>query len=546
MAFTYKKLKLNTRMIIVLGLVSTIQTGSIGLFAWKYLSSSLDEQIGTRALHVAKTIATMPEIISSAKSRDTEFLQPLALQLAQRNNALFIVVGDANGIRLAHPNPKMIGRSMADDDGDNNEIALVDGQSYISKAKGSMGFSMRGKAPIFDANGKDVVGLVSVGYQLDQVANTISRYSQGLFFVILVMFVLSVLMAIIVASRFKQEIFGLEPEQIARSFEERNATLQSVREGIISINSEGIITTFNRNAIETLVLQSAGPLAGRHISDVLPQSGMLDILENGEPQFDREVWLNNRSIIVNRLPVKQGEQLIGVVSSFRLKNELDMVSQKLTQIEQYADTLRSQAHEYSNKLHTLAGLIQIGASDKALEIISKETVDHQELIKLLLQSVPDPIVAGCLLGKYNRAREMGLNLIIDPESQMLDLSEDIPREHLVSALGNLIDNALEATRRKTLSGGNVFVSLMDLGNDLIFEVEDQGSGINDSMQNKIFDKGYTSKSGSNHGIGLHLVKQFVDQVNGTITVENIGESPDNLSGSRFTLYIPKSQARDPA
>ena len=544
MAFTYRKLKLNTRMIIVLGLVSTITTGSIGLFAWKYLSSSLDEQIGLRALHVAKTIATMPEIITSVKNRDTTFLQPLALDLADTNDALFIVIGDAEGVRLAHPNPDKIGKSMADDDGDNNETALIDGESYISEAKGSLGFSMRGKAPIFDTNGRTVVGLVSVGYQLDQVANTISRYSQGLFFVILVMLVLSVLMAVVIASRFKQEIFGLEPEQIARSFEERNATLQSVREGIISINSEGIITTFNRNAIETLALESAGPLAGRHISEVLPQSGMLEILETGLPQFDREVWLNNRSIIVNRLPVKQGDQLIGVVSSFRLKNELDLVSQKLTQIEQYADTLRSQAHEYSNKLHTIAGLIQIGASDKALEIISKEAIDHQELIKLLLQSVPDPIVAGCLLGKYNRAREMGLNLIIDPESQMLDLSDEIPREHLVSALGNLIDNALEATLKKTKSGGKTFISLMDLGNDLIFEVEDQGSGISESMQTNIFDKGFSSKVGSEHGIGLHLVKQFIEQVNGTITIENIGDAPDNWSGSRFTLYIPKPQTKD--
>lgn len=531
-------------MILVLGLVTTIQTGSIGLFAWKYLSSSLDEQIGLRALHVAKTIATMPEIITAVQNRDAQFLQPLTRDLAKTNDALFIVIGDSKGIRLAHPNPKMVGNSMADDDGDNNEPALIDGKGYISKAKGSLGFSMRGKAPIFESNGHDVLGLVSVGYQLDQVANTINRYSQGLFFVILIMFVLSVLMAVVIATRFKQEIFGLEPEQIARSFEERNATLQSVREGIISINSEGIITTFNRNAIETLALQSAGPLAGRHISAVLPKSGMMEILDDGVPQFDREVWLNNRSIIVNRLPVKQGDQLIGVVSSFRLKNELDLVSQKLTQIEQYADTLKSQAHEYSNKLHTLAGLIQIGASDKALEIISKETIDHQELIELLLQAVPDPVIAGCLLGKYNRAREMGLNLIIDPESQMCDLAEDIPREHLVSALGNLIDNALEATRKKKTSGGKVFISLMDLGNDLIFEVEDQGSGINDELQTTIFDKGFTSKTGINHGIGLHLVKQFTKQVEGTITVENVGDDPNNWSGSRFTLYIPKPPSRE--
>ncbi|MEX0624368.1 MAG: sensor histidine kinase, partial [Saccharospirillum sp.] len=99
----FKRLKLKTRMILVLGLVSAIQTGIIGGFAWYYLTASLDDQIGQRALNVAKTIAATPDIIRGVQMRDVETLNQLSQKLANTNDALFIVIGDHNSIRLAHP-----------------------------------------------------------------------------------------------------------------------------------------------------------------------------------------------------------------------------------------------------------------------------------------------------------------------------------------------------------------------------------------------------------------------------------------------------------
>ncbi|WP_108125887.1 ATP-binding protein [Saccharospirillum mangrovi] len=525
-------------MILALGLVSAVQTGVIGGFAWQYLSQSLDEQIGQRALMVAKTIAAMPTVISGIEQRDTDQLQQLSLKLAETNEALFIVIGDANNIRLAHPNPERIGHSMADDDGDKGEIALLDGRAYVNKAHGSLGESMRGKAPVFDASGRDIIGLVSVGYSLNQVRATINRYKQVLVAGMALMLLCSVAAAIIIAGRFKKAIFGLEPEQIARLFEELDATLQSVREGIIAVNRDGQITTVNRTAIETLGLAPDTPLIGREINDVVPESGLMPVLESGEPQFDQEVWMNERHMIVNRLPVKQDGELIGVVSSFRLRDELDQVSRQLTRIQQYADTLRSQTHEYSNKLHTIAGLIQLGAQDEALALIGSEVSDHQALIQLLLEAVPDPLLAGCLLGKYNRAREMGLQLIIDPDSRMTELPDRLPRDQLVSVVGNLIDNALEATRQSRPDSGQVHLSMTDLGHDLIFEVEDQGPGVPNEQRERIFEKGVTTKNDTNHGLGLHLVRSFVARWGGSITLEVL------QTGSRFTLYLPKRPEGD--
>lgn len=542
MPAVFKRFKLKTRMILVLGLVSAVQTGLIGAFAGYYLSDALNEEIGQRALMVAKTVAAMPAVVRGVEQRDSALLQRLSAQLATTNEALFIVIGDAQGIRLAHPDPTRIGHSMADDDGDKGTIALVEGRGYVDRALGSLGLSMRGKAPIIDTSGDAIIGIVSVGYSLAQVLSTIQRYNLVLYTVMALMLLASVAAAIVIAGRFKRAIFGLEPEQIASLFKERDATLQSVREGIIAINRKGIITTINRTAMETLGLAPNRSLTGQPISSVLPESKLMSVLESGEPEFDQEVWFNDRQLIVNRLPVKQGSQIVGVVSSFRLRDELDQVSRQLTRIQQYADTLRSQTHEYSNKLHTIAGLIQIGAQDEALALIGSEVSDHQALIHLLLEAVPDPVLAGCLLGKYNRAREMGLKLVIDPDSQMTELPARMPRDQLVSVVGNLIDNALEATRRKTLAaeqgtpeqGGEVRLSMTDLGHDLIFELEDQGAGIPLDQQERVFEKGFSSKAGASHGIGLHLVRNFLDRWGGSITIENL-----QPSGCRFTLYLPK-------
>jgi two-component system CitB family sensor kinase len=423
---------------------------------------------------------------------------------------------------------------MADEDGDDGSQALVQGNAYVARAHGSLGESMRGKAPVVVPETGKIIGIVSVGYGVDQITTTIKHYNLILYCVVGLVLLVSFFAAIIIASRFKKAIFGLEPEEIARLFQEREATLQSVREGIIAINRDGVITTANRAALETLGLEPEVSLPGKPVQEVLPGSDLLSILKSGEPDFDREVWLRNRHMIVNRLPVRQGDEIIGVVASFRLRDEVDQVSRQLTRIQQYADTLRSQAHEYSNKLHTIAGLIQLGANQEALTLIGSEVDEHQTLIHLLLDAVPDPIIAGCLLGKYNRAREMGLNLMIDPGSQMIDVPANLPRDQLVSILGNLIDNALDATRQHTGEGGKIQLSMTDLGQELIFEVEDQGAGIPETDHQRIFEKGTSTKGGEAHGYGLYLVRQFLNRWGGSVTVENLQDS-----GSRFTLYLPK-------
>ncbi len=527
------RLKLQTRLMLAFAFVVLIQAAITGSITHSYIQVILENRIGEQALQLSKVVSNLPQIKQGLLQRDVNQIQPLAELLRKQTDARFIVVGDINNIRFSHPIPERIGKKRV---GGDNQRALELGESYISKAVGSLGPSIRGKSPVLDDEG-NVIGVTSVGYMLDRVDQTIQGYQQSALLVVLISLIISIITGVIVTRYFKRILFGLEPEEIARLYEERNTTLETIREGVISIDSEGLITTFNKTALETLGIKD-NQLTGRSIRDVFPQSDLWKVLETGDVELDREVIINDQHLIVNRLPIKLDNKITGVVSSFRPKGEIELLSRKLSHIEQYAETLRSQSHDYANKLHTIAGLIQINANDQALELIGQESRGIQELVHLLVEAIPDPVLAGCILGKYNRAHELGLELVVDSSTQLTEIPAHMTSEKLMSLMGNIVDNAFEATRQnlaKHTSGSNqVLLSISDYGNDLIFEIEDHGAGIPAEDKKRIFNKGISSKQDQGHGYGLYLVKSILLEFNGHIDLENT-----ESGGIRFIVYLPK-------
>ena len=542
LSFSFR-LNLQARMLILLGGFALLLTLAMGAVSLNFIASTLETQMGQQALDVARAVARLPQIREGLEEEDSRKIQPLVEEIRSATGARFIVVGDENGVRYAHPIPDRIGKKMV---GGDNARALELGEEYVSTAVGSLGPSVRGKVPVF-SEGPDgdqkVIGIISVGYMLNQVDQVVGHYQTGIWWFSAATVLVSLFLAKLISDYFKRAIFGFEPEEIARLYQERNATLQSVREGIIAINPKGDVTTFNEAALKIFGLDPKESMQGRNIREFQANSDLLQVMQTGIPILDKEDIVGGQRVVVNRIPLFQSgtgnnpKNVIGAVSSFRLKDELDRLTDQLNRMQIYADTLRSQAHEYSNKLHTIAGLIQIGAMDQAIELIGQETRDHQTLLHFLLSAVPDPVLSGCILGKYNRARELGLTLEIDPESQMQDLPDDLPRELLVTILANLLDNAMDAS----LAAGNakhIRLSMTDLGNDLIFEVEDEGQGVDPAQTEAIFAKGVSSKSGQNHGYGLYLVAQALGRLQGEIALE-----PLEPRGTRAVVYIPKEAGK---
>ena len=528
-----RKFSLQSKMIIFIVALVVFQIGTMGLVSTNLIDTILEDQLGKRVLAVSQTIASMPEVASLLEAQDPEGkLQVLAEEIREKTGAQFIVIGDRQEKRYSHPDPNKIGKTMV---GGDNDRALQQGLTYTSRAVGTLGLSLRGKVPIFDAD-KNIIGIVSVGYLDENINQMIAGRGAIIITSNIILVILGVLIAVLLARSFKHAIFGLEPHEIGRMFEERSAILGSIREGIVAINKDGYITMINQAAKKTLGLNSDQDYLNQPIEQVVPETGILDVLRTGESQLDWEHRVGDKEIIVNRVPIWHDDKVMGVVSSFREKDEIDILAKELSQVQGYAEMLRHQTHEYSNKLHTISGLIQLEAYDKAIELIGSETSGYQDLLQFLVSAVPDPLVAGCILGKYNRAKELNIQLNVDRHSNFSDVPDWINKEKIVTVLGNLLDNAYEAVTPLSEDKRVVNLSLTDLGNDLIFEVEDSGHGIADEVAGHIFEKGVSTSDEKGKGIGLYLVKDVLSYINGHITVNK-----SDLGGVLFTVYISKRQ-----
>jgi len=520
---------LHGRMLLLMFLLLGALVSITWLMVSMLVSSILEEYIGRNALNVSKTVSLTTVVHEGLKNKNSTQIQLYAESVRKATGARFVVVGDHEGRRYSHPVPERIGKLMV---GGDNPRALERGEAYVSKAVGTLGPSMRGKVPIFANSGK-VIGVVSVGYLQETVESVTEGYLQRVLLWVFGLFLLGGIGTWLIARNVKQSIFGLEPVEIARLFRERNAILDSIREGVVAINDKGQVTMLDHEAAKILKIPPESGI-GTSIESILPQTRMLEVLKSGEEQFDQEMIIGGIEVIVNRVPIWQNGRVAGVVSSFRRKDEIDRMAQELTQIQEYSEVLRTQTHEYSNKLHTLAGLIQLGSHQEALDLIGRETSGYQELLGTLAETVPEPLLSAIILGKYNRAQELRIIFQLDPESRMIDIPKKINREKIVTILGNLLENALEAAQENTSGKRTVQLSMTDFGNDLIFEVEDSGSGIEDESVDLSLQHGFTTKSGTGRGIGLSLVHENLKYLGGHLTVVR-----SSLGGMRFTIYIPK-------
>ena len=523
--------RLQAQMILLLGLLVLVQIAISGIIFGGLIGEILENQIGRRALLVAETMARNPVVTECLQHGDPEGrVQILAEEVRATTDSEYVVVCNAEGIRLSHPDTWKIGEHFV---GGDEGPALAAGSSYVSSAVGTLGPSLRGFAPVHGPDGQ-VIGFVAVGYLLEHVNRVIMRHRLEPRVFVFMMALVGLLGAVVIAGHFKRAILGLEPKEIASLYQERETILETIRESVLAIGPDGTVHLANAAARAALDIEPGAELVGRPVDEIVPRQALDQVLESGEPALDREVSRRGVDFVVNILPVRHQHRVVGAVASFRRRDELDHLARELARTREYADLLRAQAHEHSNQLHTVAGLIQIGAADEALEMILDETADYQELISLLNEAVPHPLLSGLIIGKCNRASELKVQLTVDPDSSLRDVPETIPQERLVTVLGNLVDNALEAAVAGDRAPRAVRLSMTDLGHDLILEVEDSGRGVTADEAERIFACGVTTKTTPGHGVGLHLVRETLDALGGQITV---GKS--ELGGAVFTVIVPK-------
>lgn len=504
----------------------------IGLLSTDSIRRILLSEIGQKALVLAQSVARNPVMREGLQTKNSAAVQELAEKIRQATAAEYVVVCDRQGTRYSHPNPENIGKTFAG--GDFHPVVEM-GSAYVSQAVGTLGPSTRAFVPVLGDQG-EVIGFVAVGYLDTEIEKQVGVQQRKILGYAAVVLFFGVFGAAVIAKKFKSAIFGLEPHEIATLFEERNAIIEAIREGVVAVDRAGRLRFVNQAARRYLGQSPDEELAGCLLTDLCPCGEMENALLQKEKILDQEISVAERTMVVNVLPFEVSGNGSGAVATFRPKDEIDNLARKLLHMQEYSELLRAQTHEYSNKLHTIAGLIQIGAHHEALDLILTESSGYQDLVKTLAEAVPDPVIAGLILGKFNRARELKVELKLEPDSSFSDLPAEIERGSLVTIIGNLLDNAFEAVRSY---GQDCEVRLFftDLGLDLIIEVEDSGPGVPPEIADRLFEKGVTTSIGQGRGMGLYLVQKAVAALGGSVTF-----STGELGGALFTVTIPKNCA----
>ena len=514
-AIRKRPMKLGTTVILMVSAVLFSVLLVVHLIYFSQISNMTRDTLADKALAVARTLANSPEIRQGLMKKPEESgIQAIAQAVNKSNDFLFIVVTDMQSIRYSHPEAQRIGQPFKGDD----ILLALQGKENVAINRGFLAKALRVFTPIYDEHHRQI-GVVAIGLELSRVTEQINNSRGSIFWSILFGVLVGLLGTWVFVKVLKRILFGLEPYEISNLFEQRQAMLHSIKEGVIAVDECGEVTLINQAAQELLDYHKSQDDAqlstlSHAWSQVVDFS---QVLRDGTPRRDEEITVKDRLLLINTVPVLSNGKIIGAISTFRDKTEVRKLMQRLDGMVNYADALRERSHEFMNKLHVILGLLHLKSYKQLENYILKTANNYQEEIGSLLGKIKSPVIAGFLLSKINRTSDLGHSLVISNESQLPENSNEDQVAVLITVLGNLIENALEALGQEP--GGEISVSLHYRHGWLHCEVNDDGPGIVPEHIEHIFEKGVSSK-GTERGVGLALVKQQVESVGGNISVES--------------------------
>jgi two-component system CitB family sensor kinase len=521
--------RLSTQVVLMMVAILVLTLAGGFLVAQRNLSRQLNNQFEHRALSIAQTLAGQHDVAAQgADGRPGGQLQVLATQVRRETGALFVVITNARGIRLTHPNPALIGTPVtyADPEPDTSEPFRT-GQVYLGVQHGTLGWVAAGKAPL-RLNGR-LVGQVSVGFAAANVSSALSGELLTFIFYLLGVLAVGVLAALALARRLKRQTFGLELREIAALLQEREAMLHGIREAVLGYDTGDRVLLANDAACGLLGLPAE--FVGRRLRYMLPPGRLAEVVTGAVTGSDLLVLHEDRVLVANRMPIIRDHRQLGWVVTFQDRTESEALKRSLDEVTGLADTLRAQSHEFANRLHTLVGLVELGHYDEAVEFVTGLSAARGELTEQLVAAIGEPKLAALILAKVSLASERDVELKLMPDSTVGPRITAITQ--VLTVVGNLIDNAIDAAALAP-APGQVELTLVPAESGLLIRVRDTGPGVPHDLREQIFTDGVTTKSsvtGARRGLGLALVRQVVEGMGGMVSVGQDG-------GAVFTAVLP--------
>ncbi len=497
-----------------------------GCALFTYLSDrhQAEESARRQATAAARAVADAPSVRQAIRGADpSRRLQPYASRVQRHTGVAFVTIMDRRGIRWTHPDPGRIGERFL-----GHTAEALRGRTFTETYTGTLGPSVRVVTPVHD--GGRIVGLVSAGITIEEISAKARGQLVALLGVAAAALALGAVGTYVINARLRRSTHGMNAAELSRMHDYHEAALHAVREGLLMLDGRRRVALINDAARELLGADEA--VVGRYVTDLGLPAPLTGALLDPEPRVDEVHLTADRVLVVNTSPVSGGDRK-GTVVTLRDHTELQALAGELNSERGFTRALRSQAHEAANRLHTVVSLIELGRADEAVEFATAELELAQALTDQVVGAVSEPVLAALLLGKAAQANERGVELVISDDTSVDDgkLPATLRPRDLVTVLGNLIDNAVDAAQGSP--SARVTVTVRVRSGTLLLRVADTGPGVPAAHREAVFTRGWSTKSPDGRGLGLSLAHQAVTRNGGTLAV---ADAPGG--GAVFTATVP--------
>ncbi|WP_103502044.1 MULTISPECIES: sensor histidine kinase [unclassified Streptomyces] len=545
-----RPLSLTGSLFVGYALLLALALAATGALWVAQFDRELDRQYAERVLTIARSVAAMPELGEAMNDPDpAAVIAPRAEAVRAATRAEYIVVATPEGVRMSHVNESLIGERVSTPPG-----PAVAGEEWSGVETGTRGTTVRAKVPLTGGGPAvgEIVGYVSVGILTSEIDTEVSNALPSILGTTAAVLLLGAGGAYVLSRRVRAKTHGLEPVEITALLEGREALLYAVREGVLAVDTEDRVVLVNPPARVMLGLPEDSE--GRPLDELGLEARLRDVVSGADPGEDRIVLTGSRILVCNRMPVRVKGRAAGAVVTLRDRTELDRLTGELDGARTVTRGLRAQSHEFANRIHTVAGMLELGAVTEARDYLTDLSAAHARTSGEIGRSVADPAVAALALAKSAQASEQGAELRLSPMTSVPQRIAGPLRADVLLVVGNLLDNAMDSVSD---SGPGGWVELLvrihpadppQLPHDLVeVRVTDSGRGVAAELAEEIFDYGFTTKAarGGTRGLGLALVRQVCESRGGTVGVE-VPAHASSEEGAVFTAYLPDSEATAPA
>ena len=465
--------------------------------------------------NIAEAIAYSPILIKSIPFNQNElpiFIEYLDSLKETLEDVDVISIVDKSSVRVYHSNHELIGTVY---EGNLPKFDKNHKNYYTVDETGPSGSQRRAYAAIYDEDGNYVGFVMSIMLMKNIKIETLQMLS--IFVIVTVIALLiDLIISVELSEKLKESLLGYEPDVFTSMYRMRDNILETLEEGIIAVDKNGIIQFANDAAIE--IFDKKSDFIGKNIN-VLDDERLSKIMLREDKKLNLRI--EKADIIVDRIPIKEDNEVVGAVAILHNRAEYTKLMEDLSGTRYLVDSMRANNHDFTNKLHVILGLIQMEMYDEAVSYIQNITMVQRAMISKVMHAVSEPAVAALLIGKIARAAELNVKFSLREGSHYAATDMNLPSEMLITVIGNIMENAFEAMNEATSfeQPKELLFGIFSKSGAVLITVDDTGIGIEEKVKEHIFENGYSTK-GDGRGTGLYQVKNMVENFGGNITVES--------------------------